>query len=98
MKKVVIGAVCAVAALATASVADARGGCGWYRHRGPYGGCRPNGGPYYHPYARRVVVARPVGVVIRTPVVGVYYRGNGYWDGHRYWGHRYAWHGGWRYR
>ena len=36
------------------------GGCGIGFHRGPYGGCRPNGGAYYgygyhpyaHPYAR----------------------------------------------
>jgi hypothetical protein len=30
------------------------GGCGIGFHRGPYGGCRPNGGAYaygYHPYA-----------------------------------------------
>jgi hypothetical protein len=28
------------------------GGCGIGFHRGPYGGCRPNGGYYgYHPYA-----------------------------------------------
>jgi hypothetical protein len=34
------------------------GGCGIGFHRGPYGGCRPNGGgayygarPYAHPYA-----------------------------------------------
>jgi hypothetical protein len=33
------------------------GGCGVGFHRGPYGGCRPNGGaaygyhPYAHPYA-----------------------------------------------
>jgi hypothetical protein len=33
-----------------------------------------------------------------APVIGVYYSGRGWWDGHRYWGHRYAWHGGWRYR
>jgi len=31
------------------------GGCGIGFHRGPYGGCRPNGGAYYgyHPYAYR---------------------------------------------
>jgi hypothetical protein len=30
------------------------GGCGIGFHRGPYGGCRPNGGYAYgyHPYAR----------------------------------------------
>jgi hypothetical protein len=25
------------------------GGCGPYRHRGPYGGCRPGGGGFFHP-------------------------------------------------
>ncbi len=32
------------------------------------------------------------------PRIGVYYGGRGWWDGHRYWGHRDRWHGGWRYR
>jgi hypothetical protein len=27
------------------------GGCGGGFHRGPNGGCRPNGGVYAHPYA-----------------------------------------------
>jgi hypothetical protein len=31
-------------------------------------------------------------------VIGNFYHGRGYWDGHRYWGHRERWHGGWRYR
>jgi hypothetical protein len=31
-------------------------------------------------------------------VIGTYYHGRGYWDGHRYWQHRDRWHGGWRYR
>ena len=29
----------------------AAGGCGGGFHRGPNGGCRPNGGAYAHPYA-----------------------------------------------
>jgi hypothetical protein len=29
------------------------GGCGAGFHRGPNGGCRPNGGVYAHPYAHR---------------------------------------------
>lgn len=33
-----------------------------------------------------------------VPAIGVYYHGRGWWDGHRYWGHRYSSHGGWRYR
>jgi hypothetical protein len=45
-----------------ASSADAAGGCGIGFHRGPYGGCRANGGP--------VVVAPvgPVGRVIFAPL------------------------------
>ena len=38
------------------------------------------------------------GYVVAGPSVGVFYTGHGWWDGHRYWGHRYRWHGGWRYR
>jgi hypothetical protein len=37
-------------------------------------------------------------VVVVGPRVGVFYAGRGYWDGHRYWGHRDRWHGHWRYR
>jgi len=32
------------------------------------------------------------------PRIGVFYGGRGWWDGHRYWGHRERFHGGWRYR
>jgi hypothetical protein len=42
--------------------ASAEGGCGWGFHRGPYGGCRPNGGPVV------VVPGAPV-VVAPAPVV-----------------------------
>jgi hypothetical protein len=41
--------------------ATAEGGCGIGFHRGPYGGCRPNGGP--------AVVVAPGAVVVRPPVV-----------------------------
>jgi hypothetical protein len=63
MTKAWILAFTLAASLAAASVADAAGGCGVYRHRGPYGGCQPNGG---------VVVAGPVvvGPVVVRPVVG----------------------------
>jgi hypothetical protein len=37
-------------------------------------------------------------VVVAGPRIGVYYGGRGWWDGHRYWRHRYRWHAGWRYR
>ena len=35
---------------------------------------------------------------VAGPRIGVFYGGRGWWDGHRYWGHRERWHGGWRYR
>jgi hypothetical protein len=84
MKKMLILAIAAGATLAAAAPANAADGCGPGGHRGPYGHCRPNrGGP--------VVVAPGL-------IIGNYYRGQGYWDGHRYWRHRDRWHGGWRYR
>ena len=86
MKKLLIVALAAGAAMTSITPAGARGGCGVGYHRGPYGGCRPNRGP------------GPVVVGPGVPVIGVYYGGRGYWDGRRYWGHRYRWHGGWRYR
>jgi hypothetical protein len=37
---------------APSAITLAAGGCGIGFHRGPYGGCRPNGGYYgYRPYA-----------------------------------------------
>lgn len=87
MKKFLIVALTSAAALtAVVSTADAAQGCGPGFHRGPYGACRPNRPP---PGA---VVVVPGG-----PRVGVYYHGRGYWDGHRYYMNRRAWHGGWRY-
>jgi hypothetical protein len=86
LKKVLIAAIATGATLAAVSSASAADGCGRGFHRGPYGGCRPN-------FAHGPAVVGPV-----IPAIGVYYGGRGYWDGHRYWGHRYAWHGGWRYR
>ena len=83
MKKFILTALITVTALGAASSADAAQGCGRGFHRGPYGRCFANGGPY----------ARGPG-----PVLGVFYPGRGYWSGGRYWGHRYGWHGGWRYR
>lgn len=85
LKKLLLVAV-AAGAVTAVSPAEAAQGCGPGFHRGPYGHCRPNGGP-------GPVVAGP-GVL----VVGNYYGGRGYWDGRRYWQHRDRWHGGWRYR
>lgn len=83
MKKTILALLAAGAALSMATAASAEGGCGRGFHRGPHGGCRPNGGA--------VVVAPGL-------VIGNYYRGRGYWDGNRYWHNRYRDHGGWRYR
>ena len=47
---------------ASFSAANAAGGCGLGFHRGPYGGCRPNGG---------AVVVAPGAVVVERPVVVV---------------------------
>lgn len=86
MKKLLFIAFTYIAALtAVVPAAEARQGCGLGFHRGPYGGCRPNVAP------GRVVVV-PAG-----PTVGIFYRGRGYWDGHRYWAHHARAHQGWRY-
>ena len=42
--KTLFAAVLVAGTLAGFSAADAAGGCGPGFHRGPYGGCRPNGG------------------------------------------------------
>jgi hypothetical protein len=83
MRKLILSALAASAAITGSVPADARQGCGIGYHRGSYGRCIAN---------------RPYGVAPRPPVVGVYYAGRGYWFGGRYWTHRYRWHGGWRYR
>lgn len=91
MRKAIIGIIAVASVLGTASAAGAAQGCGIGFHRGPYGYCRPNSGPV-------VAFPAPVVPVPGPAVVGVYYPGRGWWDGHRYWWHRYPWHGGWRYR
>ncbi|GAC1413862.1 MAG: hypothetical protein NVSMB69_16140 [Novosphingobium sp.] len=86
MKKLLLAAA-AIGVALTATTADARQGCGPYGHRDYYGRCVPNRG------------GRPV-VVAPGLVIGNFYRGRGYWDGHRYWAQRYRDHdrGDWRYR
>jgi hypothetical protein len=54
--------VLVASSLAGFGAANAAGGCGPGFHRGPYGGCRPNGG---------VVVVAPRVVVAPAPVVVV---------------------------
>jgi hypothetical protein len=85
MKKIFALAFAAGVAVAAASPADAREGCGPGFHRGPYGHCRPNRG--------QGVMVNPGALI-----VGNFYGGRGYWDGRRYWQHRERWHNSWRYR
>lgn len=84
MKKLLFAAIAASTVIAALAPAEAAQGCGRGFHRGPYGHCRPNG------------PAAAIG--IGPLVIGTFYPGRGYWDGHRYWAHRDRWHGGWRYR
>jgi hypothetical protein len=65
--KTLLAAVLVAGTIAGFSAADAAGGCGPGFHRGPYGGCRPNGGAVV--VAPRVVVPRVV--VAPAPVVVV---------------------------
>jgi hypothetical protein len=83
MKKLIFAALGATAMFAALAPAEAAQGCGPGFYRGPYGHCRPN---------------EAVGVRVGPLVIGTFYPGRGYWDGHRYWMHRERWHGGWRYR
>ena len=62
--KVLFAAALVAGTLVGLSGASAAGGCGPGWHRGPYGGCRPNG-VVVVPGA--VVVERPVVVVARPP-------------------------------
>jgi hypothetical protein len=86
MKNFLLGALCAAATIAAVSPAFAAGDCGLARHRAN-GGCHLNKGG-------RLIATTGHGNV----VVGSFYPGRGYWDGHRYWAHRDAYQGGWRYR
>lgn len=84
MKNIVTLALAAGLALGTATIAEARQGCGPGFHRGPAGYCRPD--------HRESVVVTPRGLI-----VGNFYAGRGYWDGRRYYQHRRHHGGGWRY-
>jgi hypothetical protein len=86
MKRAIALILAAGVACSAVSAADAREGCGPGAHRGPYGHCRPNG---FDP--------RPVAIAPGL-VIGNFYTGRGYWDGHRYWAHRDRFHRDWRYR
>ena len=87
MKKLLLASIAMGSIVAAAAPALAADGCGPGGHRGYFGHCRPNDRG-----VREVVVA-PGGLV-----VGNYYHDHGYWDGHRYWQHRYRDRDNWRYR
>ena len=55
--KTLFAAVLLASTVVSFGAANAAGGCGPGFHRGPYGGCRPNG----------VVVVRPAPVVVVAP-------------------------------
>ena len=87
MKRAILAAALSTGVALTAmGTAHAAQGCGPGFHRGVYGACRPNYGPRfgYGPGP--------------GPAVGVFYPGRGYWYGGRYWGQRFRYGGGWRYR
>lgn len=83
MRTILLTAIAVGAAFAALAPAEARQGCGIEAHPGPGGYCRPNHG---------------AAVIAPAVRIGVFYPGRGYWDGRRYWGHRFHRHGGWRYR
>lgn len=86
MKKFFATALTLGMMLGTAGAASAAQGCGPGWHRDPWGHCRPDRAP-------------PGGVVVVAPglIIGHYYNGHGYWDGHRYWQHRHWHHDHWYY-
>ena len=83
MKKLLLVAL-AASALSLPISAQARDGCGRGMHATPHGRCVANGR-----------MMRRGGVNL---VIGNFYRGQGYWDGQRYWQHRERRGNGWRYR
>jgi hypothetical protein len=60
--KYLFAAVLVASSFASFSAANAAGGCGPGWHRGPYGGCRANGG---------AVMVAPGAVVVERPAVVV---------------------------
>jgi hypothetical protein len=63
--KYLFAAVLVAGAVAGLGAASAAQGCGPGYHRGPYGGCRPNGGVVV--VEPRVVVVAPAPVVVVRP-------------------------------
>jgi hypothetical protein len=68
----------ATAQVVAQEVIQVRGFCGLGRHRGPYGGCVPNGVPYGYYGAPVVVVAPPVVVAPRPACPYPYHFDPGY--------------------
>ena len=93
MKTLMLTGLALGTALLALSPAEAAQGCGAGYHRGPAGHCRPNA-VGHTVVTKRTVVTTPGGRL----VIGNYYKGQGYWDGHRYWQHRYRHNNDWRYR
>lgn len=91
MNRIIAIVLAAGVALGTASVAEARDGCGVGFFRGPAGRCRPFVGQRGYAGPRGYVVAPGL-------VIGRYYTNRGYWDGRRYYAQRYRRNGDWRYR
>ncbi len=71
--KISVAALALAAGLAAVSSAQAAGGCGWGAHRGPWGGCRGNGGPVVVGPARAVVVAPGAALVVAPGPGRVFY-------------------------
>ena len=87
MNKFLMAGIAVSVMIVGATSAEARDGCGPDGHRGPYGHCRPNGGPGY---------GRGYGAPVF--VVGQFYPGRGYWDGRRFHHDRFRDRDGYRYR
>lgn len=85
-KSLLIALAAAATTLVAAPQAQAREGCGPGYHRTPHGRCVLNRNWRHNRHSHT------------TLVIGTYYPGHGYWDGRRYYRHRYRYHNGWRYR
>jgi hypothetical protein len=95
LNKILIGAAMAAAAATSALPASAQVHVGiGIGLPGPVVGPPPHSRRwcYRHPGACGGPVVAP------AFVVGNFYPGRGWWDGHTWYQHRDHWHGGWRYR
>ena len=74
MKYLFAAALAATTIIGASASANAAGGCGMGYHRGPYGGCRPNGEVVVVRPAPEVVVVAPRGRVCPYGFVWAYGR------------------------